>query len=122
MSAPAGQLAEAQIRLLELLAQGLSNDAIGRRLTIPEDTVKSRLGVLYRKLGARDRAQAVALAYQAKLLPVPDGSGSDHDQTRQKLLDAQEREIHRLIEQLAVALVENAAMRRELRLRAVDAA
>ncbi len=47
--------------LTEMLA-GLGNLAIARRLCISEDTVKSHVKAVFRKLGARDRAHALALA------------------------------------------------------------
>lgn len=40
---------------------GLSNLQIGRRFYIAEDTVKTHAKALYRALGAKDRAHAVAL-------------------------------------------------------------
>ncbi len=41
---------------------GFGNKTIARRLCISEDTVKSHVKAIFRKLGARDRAHAVALA------------------------------------------------------------
>src|ERR1700722_6186403 len=49
----------------EVLAEvltGLDNKRIAERLCISEDTVKSHVKAIFRKLGARDRAHAVALA------------------------------------------------------------
>lgn len=45
----------------EVLA-GLDNKAIASRLCISEDTVKSHIKAIFRKLGARDRAHAVTVA------------------------------------------------------------
>lgn len=58
--------------VLDEIADGHTSAEIGRRLGIAEDTVKSRLRLLYRRLGARDRAHAVSLAYRRRLLTVPD--------------------------------------------------
>ncbi len=56
---------------LVLASQGWSNDTIGERTYVTASTVKSTLGRVYRKLGARDRAHAVALAYQRGILGGP---------------------------------------------------
>jgi DNA-binding NarL/FixJ family response regulator len=54
--------------LLELLADGLANKQIARRLGISEATVKSYLSDLFDKLGATDRAHAVGLALRSHLI------------------------------------------------------
>lgn len=50
--------------VLELVAQGLSNDDIASTLTISIKTVKTHIGNLLAKLDARDRAQLVIAAYE----------------------------------------------------------
>ncbi len=57
-----------EIEVVELLAQGKSNKAIGQLLGISEETVKTHLKRLYEKLGAADRAQAVAIALRQQLI------------------------------------------------------
>jgi DNA-binding NarL/FixJ family response regulator len=52
----------------EMLA-GLANKRIAERLCISEDTVKSHVKAIFRKLGARDRAHAVALALGTAAVP-----------------------------------------------------
>jgi two-component system nitrate/nitrite response regulator NarL len=59
--------------VLRLLAEGRTNAQIGARLGITSNTVKSRLTALYRALGARDRAHAVALGYRRGLLDAAAG-------------------------------------------------
>ena len=50
------------------LAEGQSNKVIASSLTIAEDTVKQHLKSLYEKLGASDRAHAVAIALRQRLI------------------------------------------------------
>ncbi|GGT30393.1 DNA-binding response regulator [Streptomyces kurssanovii] len=54
--------------VLELVAKGTSNRAIARELFISEATVKTHLTHIFGKLGAKDRAAAVALAYDRGIL------------------------------------------------------
>jgi len=48
--------------VLGLIVRGLSNRAIAKELIVGEETVKSHVGAIYRKLDVTDRAQAVAAA------------------------------------------------------------
>ena len=50
--------------VLTLLASGLSNSEIARRLYLSNATVKTHINRIFAKTGARDRAQAVRYAYQ----------------------------------------------------------
>ncbi len=52
--------------VLDELLQGQSNRQIGKNLFISEDTVKSHVKAILRKLGARDRAHAVSLVLSAR--------------------------------------------------------
>jgi DNA-binding NarL/FixJ family response regulator len=52
--------------VLDELIQGQSNRVIGKNLFISEDTVKSHVKAILRKLGARDRAHAVSLVLSAR--------------------------------------------------------
>ena len=56
------RLTEREREILGLLGAGLSNRAIGERLGITERTVKFHVGEILARLGASNRAQAVAIA------------------------------------------------------------
>jgi DNA-binding NarL/FixJ family response regulator len=60
----APQLTERERQVLDGMAAGKSNGEIGRELYLSEDTVKTHARRLFRKLGAADRAQAVALGFR----------------------------------------------------------
>lgn len=57
-----------EVEVLELMAYGLSNREITERLVLSEATVKTHVARVVMKTGSRDRAQAVALAYQSGLV------------------------------------------------------
>jgi DNA-binding NarL/FixJ family response regulator len=61
-------LTERELQVLHGMADGKSNAEIGRELFVSEDTVKTHARRLFRKLGARDRAHAVAAGFRAGLV------------------------------------------------------
>lgn len=65
-AAPALSPREQQV--VSLLAEGLANKQIAHQLEISETTIKGYLRDVYDKLGANDRAQAVAIALRHRLI------------------------------------------------------
>ena len=67
---PIAALSERQLDILESLARGLSNDDIVKQLGISKPVVKEYINALYHKLGAANRAEAVAIALRKHLLKI----------------------------------------------------
>ncbi|MEU5718456.1 response regulator transcription factor [Streptomyces sp. NPDC020403] len=66
-----------EVEVLLLIARGLSNTDIAGRLAITDHTVKTHINRLFAKMGLRDRAQAVILAYERGLV-VAGGENHRH--------------------------------------------
>ena len=66
-TAQLADLTDREREVLVLIGRGLSNVEIGRELFIAEQTVKTHVGKVLAKIGARDRVQAVIFAYDAGL-------------------------------------------------------
>lgn len=62
------RLTERETQVLRGMADGKSNAEIGREIFVSEDTVKTHARRLFRKLGVRDRAHAVAAGFRAGLV------------------------------------------------------
>ena len=62
LTAPTESLTPRELEVLQLMARGLTNRQIARRLEISEHTVKFHAGAVLGKMNARSRAEAVARA------------------------------------------------------------
>ncbi|MDX3312716.1 response regulator [Streptomyces sp. NPDC054884] len=60
-----------EAEVLVLIAEGLSNSEIARRLSVSIATVKTHINNMFSKTGLKDRAQAVSYAYRKGLVRPP---------------------------------------------------
>lgn len=65
---PPPQLTGREVEVLRLIGRGRSNAEIAAELFLSETTVKTHVTRIFTKLGLRDRAQAVVLAYETGLI------------------------------------------------------
>jgi DNA-binding NarL/FixJ family response regulator len=63
-----GELTGRELEVLRAIAAGRSNAEIATELVLGEATVKTHVNRIFRKLGLRDRAQAVVVAYESGLV------------------------------------------------------
>ena len=66
-------LTEREQQILHLIAEGLTNREISRDLFISEATVENHIHHIFVKLGISNRAQAVARAFQSRMVLQNDG-------------------------------------------------
>jgi DNA-binding NarL/FixJ family response regulator len=65
---PSVSLSMREMQVLTGMSQGKSNAQIGRELYLSEDTIKTHARRLFRKLGAKDRAEAVATGFRRGMM------------------------------------------------------
>jgi DNA-binding NarL/FixJ family response regulator len=65
---PQVTLSMREMQVLTGMSQGKSNAQIGRELYLSEDTIKTHARRLFRKLGAKDRAEAVATGFRRGIM------------------------------------------------------
>lgn len=64
------RLTEREIEVLQLIAQGMSNQEIANKLYLSEKTVKNHLTNIFRKINVTDRTQAVLYAIKHKIVSL----------------------------------------------------
>lgn len=67
---PTPELSKRQQEILDLLVKGRTNGEIAGKLSIQEDSVKKVVYAIFEKIGARNRAEAVAIALRKQLLRI----------------------------------------------------
>ena len=67
---PPPTLSDSEQRVLELMAQGLSNTGIASRLFVSVNTVKTHVRSIFRKLGVNNRSMAVTYSFAAGIVDV----------------------------------------------------
>jgi two-component system NarL family response regulator len=68
---PSPRLTDRELEVLKLVAQGLNNREIAKRLFISENTVKNHVRNILEKLQLHSRMEAVMYAVRGKLLDIP---------------------------------------------------
>jgi DNA-binding NarL/FixJ family response regulator len=80
--ARADHLTDRELDVLRHMARGATNTEIASRLVVGEATVKSHVGSIFSKLGARDRAAAIVYAYDHGLVAPGSEPGEGPDRPR----------------------------------------
>jgi DNA-binding CsgD family transcriptional regulator len=77
-------LSERDVEILQLIANGLSNDQVGRQLYITADTVKTHLRRAFQRLGVDDRTEAVIRAIQIGEVQIAGISSDVSEETKKE--------------------------------------
>ena len=67
---PTPELSKRQQEILDLLIKGYTNGEIAEQLALQEDSIKKVVNAIFEKIGARNRAEAVAIALRKHLLKI----------------------------------------------------
>jgi DNA-binding CsgD family transcriptional regulator len=112
-------LTDREIQILSLVAAGELTSEVGRRLGIAENTVKSHLTHVYKKIGARNRVQATR--YYVDRYTATPASSSPGQRGDPSLIERQIGEIKARLDQLSPAATEVERLQHALSaLRALD--
>jgi two-component system NarL family response regulator/two-component system response regulator DegU len=65
---PVGEMTVEQLKILQLLADGVDNSGIAAALSMSEPTAKAKLRIIYSSLGVQRRSEAVAVAMRLGLI------------------------------------------------------
>jgi DNA-binding NarL/FixJ family response regulator len=79
---PRQALSRREHQVLQLIADGLENQAIADLLFVSVETVRTHVKSILRKLSSRDRTHAVAVAFRSGVLMVDDPPGTGSNPTR----------------------------------------
>jgi DNA-binding NarL/FixJ family response regulator len=71
------ELTPRELEVLRLVARGRSNNDIAGELVVSDATVKTHVARIFSKLGVRDRAQAVVIAYETGLVQAGNATATD---------------------------------------------
>ncbi|MGH4033415.1 response regulator [Actinomycetota bacterium Odt1-20B] len=81
------ELTPREREITQMVARGMSTEEVARDLVIGEATVRTHLYRVRTKLGVRDRAELVSLAYRSGLVPLSGTAAADDDERSGQRVD-----------------------------------